>query len=116
MKVVDVTDRGSELELAAGETFEVRLSDIAGTGYQWVIVGQPDSVELTDEGTAEGADPLPGGERLHSFRFVASGPTRGRIALELRRSWERAEPPEDAFEVFVSTVPDESAVEDRADE
>ena len=116
MKVVDITDRGSELEVAAGDAFEVRLPDIAGTGYQWVVVGQPDSVELTDEGTAAGTPPLPGGERLHSFRFVARGPARGRLALELRRSWEQTDAPEDAFEVYVSTAPDESAVEDRADE
>ena len=116
MKVVGISDRGSELVLAAGDSFEVRLPDSAGTGYQWVVVGQPDSVELTDEGTAGGAEFVPGGERLHSFRFVAHGQTHGRIALELRRSWERTVAPEDGFDVFVSTAQGESVVEDRTDE
>ena len=116
MKVVDITDRGAELLLAAGDSLEVRLPDSVGTGYQWVVVGQPDSFELTDEGTAGDPEPLVGGQRLHSFRFVARGPVRGRLALELRRSWERADTPEDAFEVFVSTAPSESGVEDRSNE
>ncbi len=116
MKVVEITDRGSELTLADGDIFEVSLPDSAGTGYQWVVVGQPDSVELIDESTAGDTVLVPGAERLHTFRFVAHGPTHGRIALELRRSWERTDAPEQAFEVFLSTAEGESVVEDGTNE
>lgn len=115
MKIVDVN--GSEVSVSDGETFEVRLPENASTGYQWVVVGLADEVELLGDDTVASEPLVPGAQGLHCFRFIARGTPRGRVALELRRSWERLPDPEDRFEVRVSSAsPRRSALEDAADE
>jgi len=117
MKVLHTTDRGSELSLTDGDTFEVRLPENASTGYQWSVAGLPDSVELLDDDVVGHTPVLPGAEGLHRFRFVVRGTPSGRVALELRRSWEQTGEPEDRFELHIAAAPSGgSALEDRPDE
>ena len=117
MKVVHYTDRGTELLLNDGDTFEVSLPENASTGYQWSVARLPDTVELLDDDVVNPTPIVPGAQGLHRFKFVVHGPTSGRVALELRRSWEQASEPEDDFEVRIATAPrGGSALEDRPDE
>lgn len=117
MKVLHATDTGTELALIEGDTFEVRLPENASTGYQWSVAGLPDAVTLIDDVVAGPAPILPGAQALHSFRFIVRGPPSGKVALELRRSWEHAATPEAGFEVRVTAVASGgSAIEDCSDE
>lgn len=101
MEIVDVN--GSELSLSDGDTFEVRVPENASTGYQWTVVAVPENVELVGDDMVASAPLLPGAQGLHCFRFAARGAPSGRVVLELRRSWERLNEPEDRFEVRVSS-------------
>jgi predicted secreted protein len=117
MKVVDLADRGTELVLADGETFEVRLPENGGTGYQWSVAGLADAVELLEDDFVSPEPALPGAQGVRRFRFIVRGPPSGRVALELRRSWEQTSEPEDAFDVRIAAAPHaNSAVKDRPNE
>lgn len=117
MKVLYSTDSGAELLLTDGDTFEVRLVENASTGYQWSVAGLPDTIELLDDDVVSPAPVIPGSQGLHRFRFVVRGSPSGRLAMELRRSWEQAGQPEDQFEVRIASTPSGgSALEDRPDE
>jgi inhibitor of cysteine peptidase len=117
MKVIDVTDNDTEIRLADGERFEVRLPENASTGYQWSVARVSDPVELLDDDFVAPGTMVPGAPGQHHFTFVARGAGSGRVVLELRRSWEQQAEPEQRFEVGVSTDRRAgSALEDSADE
>lgn len=117
MKVIDVTDNDTEVRLADGETFVLRVPENASTGYQWSVVRVPDVVELIGDDVVAPGTVVPGAPGLHRFTFVARGSSSGRVVLELRRSWEQRPEPEERFEVKISTDrPGGSASEDGADE
>ena len=117
MKVIDDSDNDTEIQLADGERFEVRLPENASTGYQWSVARLSDAVELVDDDFVAPGTMVPGAQGEHRFTFVARGSGGGRVVLELRRSWEQQAEPEQRFEVGVSTDRrGGSALEDSADE
>lgn len=115
MKVIDVTHNNTEVQLATGEAFEVRLPENAGTGYQWSVADHNHAVELLDDAVIAPGTMVPGAQGLHRFRFAARGSGSHRLVLELRRSWEQRSEPEERFEVSISTAGGGgSALEDSA--
>jgi inhibitor of cysteine peptidase len=103
MKVIDVTANDTEVQLADGERFEVRLPENGSTGYQWSVARLSDAVELVDDTFVAPGTSVPGAQGEHRFTFVARGSGSGRVVLELRRSWEQRPEPEERFEVAIST-------------
>jgi len=118
MKVIEVADAETETEvrLADGETFEVRLPETATTGYQWSVKRMSDAVELLGDDVIVAEPLLPGAQGSHRFRFAARGAPNGRVVLELRRAWEDRADPEARFEIKLTETGRTSALEDGADE
>jgi predicted secreted protein len=116
LKVLTNEDSGSVLALSDGEGFEVCLPESAGTGYQWIVTDVPEDVCLVGDDVVVGRM-TPGAQGLHRFRFLIRQSPGGRVALELRRTWERASMPESAFEVRLAPTTSGSSVpEDRPNE
>ena len=90
---------GSEVAVAVGETFELRLPENPMTGYRWQVAAESspairvigDSFQV--EGDAVGA---PGGRQ---WRFQADRPGTHALVLVEKRSWEN-----EAVRRFMVTV------------
>lgn len=89
MQRINETRNGGEVELAVGEEIEVALSETATTGYRWRLDdrGAAGLVEVGDSFEPGGPAPGAAGRRLWRFRGDREGVSR--VALSLRRSWER---------------------------
>ena len=104
-RVLGTADRGSRLDVDTGDTVEVHLPANASTGFQWSVAALPGGVELIDETLDAGPGALPGAAAQHRFRFAVRGPADGEVTIELRRSWERLEQPDDLFAVRLASRP-----------
>lgn len=88
-------DCGGEREVKAGGLVRLVMTEPGGTGYLW----EPRDLdmarlELLETTTARRGDKeLLGGPHDRIFLFRALGPGKVRLTLELRRPWEKGEPP-----------------------
>jgi predicted secreted protein len=94
----------TEIRAVPGETFEVTLEGVPGSGFRWepeLPEGKSPVVALGDE--VEGADPSRvGGSAVQRFRFQAVEPGKVELRFVYRRSWEDDPPLEKrAFAVVV---------------
>ncbi|MGC9666350.1 protease inhibitor I42 family protein [Planosporangium sp. 12N6] len=93
----DLSDDGSTVVAAPGDTLEVALPENASTGYRWAFEPSPGLVILDDRVLPSSDQPGAGGERVFAVRVDAPGEVRAR----LRRSWE---PPESAARSYTLRV------------
>jgi inhibitor of cysteine peptidase len=93
-RVITQKENGREVELMAGETFQVSLPENPTTGYRWTVYGS--SATLVglekEEYDAPGEDPARpmlgrGGTRVLTFKAAEPGAVE--LVLRLRRSWEK---------------------------
>ncbi|WP_372728948.1 protease inhibitor I42 family protein [Nocardioides sp.] len=74
--------------LRVGDTLEVRLLQIGGTGYLWQVDEVPPELTLdADEGVVSSTSRA-GAAGHHAFVFSAQHPGRGDLVLRLSRPWE----------------------------
>jgi inhibitor of cysteine peptidase len=80
---------GSELQVVAGETFEIRLPENPTTGYHWQRdpLHGPALEFLEDSFDRSGETPGAGGIHTWRFRAVETGATE--LAWEYQRAWEQ---------------------------
>lgn len=104
-----VDPAAASLAIAPGRPCRIVLSEASGAGYLWHLEELPKFVRVLDEpaAPAPAARPDPesivvGGHSTRVFRFEATGPGSGRLALSMRRPWERAGAP--AAEVAIDVV------------
>ena len=97
----DERSNGSEIQLNAGEKFEITLRENRTTGYRWhlVSVGEPACKLLDDSFELGGSSPGSGG--IHFWHFQAMQESIGKIDLVYKRSWERNTPPVQNFTLNV---------------
>ena len=89
---------GKEVDLKAGQSFLLRLSENPTTGYVWRFVkigeveenGAPICSILGDAfiPAREGSNPRVGAPGVHQWRFRADTAGKARVELQLRRGWE----------------------------
>jgi inhibitor of cysteine peptidase len=105
----DDSFNGRQIELHAGETLEIDLSENASTGFQWIAT--PESLRKAEkilhqkESSAEGAGGPPGKPGVRHFSFEATGPGTVELELHYRRPWETAKPPARKFKLRVRVRP-----------
>jgi inhibitor of cysteine peptidase len=90
MLQITKSQSGSELQVVAGETFEVRLPENPTTGYRWQghdpLCG-PALEFLGDSFDRSGETPGAGGTHTWRFRAVETGATE--LSWEYQRAWEK---------------------------
>lgn len=88
-------DCGGERDVKAGGLVRLVLTEPGGTGYLWEPRDLDTArLELLETTTARRGDKeLLGGPHDRIFLFRALRPGKVRLILELRRPWEKGEPP-----------------------
>ena len=88
-RVVTEAD-GGPVELARGQTLEVRLSSNAGTGYSWRLDREASPLVLSGGSSQDvAASPgLPGGPLTTVYAYQAAGRGRTDLAFTFKRPWE----------------------------
>ena len=103
-KIVNATeaDNGKDIDMSSGQTLQVKLPSIAGTGYAWTVNGDPTPLKLTKQSTQRSKSAKPGAAQVSVFQFSASSPGIATLTMLYRRSWEYNVPPAKKFEVKVN--------------
>jgi predicted secreted protein len=101
----DETANGSEVELSAGDDFELSLSETRTAGYHWTLksTGEPSCIPLSE--SSQPASGQTGGTGAHLWRFRAVAPGNCSIVLEYKRSWESSSEPARTFRMKVRIRP-----------
>jgi inhibitor of cysteine peptidase len=103
VKQITEESNGTEIDLATGETFKVRLEENRSTGYKWVL----ESSSKAAEGVfALVGDSFEKGEAIgqpgtHRWEFRAQRAGSGTINLSYQRPWEENQSPARAFTLKV---------------
>ena len=103
MKLITEESNGTEINLAAGETLEVRLEENRSTGFKWVL----ESSSKAGEGVlALVGDSFEKGEAVgqpgtHRWEFRAERAGSGTITLSYQRPWEGKASPARSFKLNV---------------
>ncbi len=106
LPVLTDADSGTQLALATGDRFQLRLESNPSTGYQWALDrrSMPDAVDLlaTRYEPPPDDDDVVGRPGVEVFEFVASGPGAGIVRLEYLRLFDDPPIPERIVEYIVS--------------
>jgi predicted secreted protein len=105
--LVDESMNAQLVELALGESCEIRLAENRTAGYQWSLVadGTPICERVGDDYQTAAGPPGKGGTHWWELRAIHSGETR--VLLEYRRSWEPDASPARTFSLRVRVSPAE---------
>lgn len=92
----DESANGSEVELSAGDEFEVSLPETPTAGYRWTFRSGESACSLLSE-SSQSAKGKVGGSGTHSWRFRAPATGACSILMEYKPSWEAGSQPERTF-------------------
>jgi predicted secreted protein len=93
-------DAGRTVQVAAGDRLELRLPEVAGTGYTWTVEDLPPGAEVVEERYDHRPAGAIGGAAEHVF--VISAPVApGDVRLRHARPWEGADGELERFAVTV---------------
>ncbi|NLE77272.1 MAG: protease inhibitor I42 family protein, partial [Chloroflexi bacterium] len=91
-RVVGLSDNGSLVRLAGGETLAVTLQGNPSTGYRWEVAQWDGRVlQPLDLDQIQPASPLLGAPAQQTLRFRAAGAGESALRLVYRRPWAGAE-------------------------
>jgi len=103
VKQITEDSNGTEIHLAIGETFEVRLDENRSTGFKWVIEspseGAKEACSLAGDSFEKGK--AVGEPGIHRWEFRADHAGSCTIALSYRRPWESGESTSRTFKLNV---------------
>jgi len=101
----DDAANGSEVELSAGDQFELSLRETRTAGYRWTFKssGEPSCILLGE--SSQPVSARAGGTGTHLWRFRAVAPGNCLLALEYKRSWESSSEPARIFGMKVRVRP-----------
>ena len=99
-RVVTQADAGP-VELARGQTLEVRLASNAGTGFSWRLDAEGEPLVLSGGSSREvyGAPGTPGGPVTTVYSYKGAGRGSAELAFTFKRPWE-PDRPDDRRVVF----------------
>ena len=96
----DESANGSEVELSAGEEFDVSLPETPTAGYRWFLKSAV-GAECAPLESSHAATGKIGGAGTHLWHFRAPASGTCSIVLEYRRSWESGTEPTRTFTLKV---------------
>lgn len=98
MLALGEADAGKTIELAAGETIEIRLPENASAGYRWTLAPLPGCELLAEERDAP-EKLVPGAPGAHLWRLKATRAGDCPLTIAYRRAWQRQAPPQRTFTI-----------------
>ena len=103
MKQITEDSNATEIRLAIGETFEVRLEENRSTGFKWVIESPSEGANgvLSLVGDAFEQGKAVGEPGTHRWEFRAEHPGSATIALSYQRPWQSGQSSARAFKLNV---------------
>jgi inhibitor of cysteine peptidase len=85
-------DDGRKINVAVGETLELELPEISGTGFKWAFTSSAESILTLEKEYSAGAATVPGSGRMRCWRFKAIAPGDATLELVYARPWEKRAP------------------------
>jgi inhibitor of cysteine peptidase len=100
-RTYDESVNGQTIDLAIGQTIEIRLRENPTTGYRWQLMGGDRAVCAMTSDTFKPASGPPGRGGKHSWIFEAVGPGECDIGFRYRRPWGDPEQSERMFQIHI---------------
>ena len=101
--ILQKQDNGKEMKIKAGQTFQIHLEAMGGTGYWWYVQSlDARHLELLSEKTKTTSDGRVGGPVLGLWTFKAKEPGTTEIKMDYYRKWEGAEKALEKFRVKIT--------------
>jgi inhibitor of cysteine peptidase len=98
MLVIDQTRNGGTVDVPAGDTFRIQLSENPTTGYRWQLAPPADAVRVVED-AFEIAQDKPGAGGVRHWTFTAERAGVVTLQFERKRAWEAQ-----AAETFTVTI------------
>ena len=90
--ILQKQDNGKAMKLKTGQTFQIHLEAMGGTGYWWYVESlDARHLELLSEKTKTVSDGRVGGPVLGLWTFKAKEPGTTEIKMDYYRKWEGVE-------------------------
>ena len=103
--LLEVSDNGSTVNVATGDSVTIELEANPSTGYLWTFGApfDPELLLMTSEtySKPDGSKNMVGVPVKRIMTFKAIAPGRTGLKLDYRRPWERNEKPAKTFEVLL---------------
>ncbi len=104
--VVTVTeaDNGKDVDLTTGQTLQVKLKSIPGTGYAWTLDGDPAPLKLTKSFSqrSKNTTGMAGAPQMSVFQLSANSAGVATLTFIYRRAWEYDVAPAKTFSIRVN--------------
>jgi predicted secreted protein len=86
-------DDGREIQVSAGQTFEISLTETRTTGFRWIITSSGEPVCRVVKDSSDNPSTTPGQSGTHQWNFTVDTPGTATIELAYRRQWHDKSPP-----------------------
>jgi predicted secreted protein len=86
-------DDGREIQVSAGQTFEISLTETRTTGFRWIIISSGEPVCRVVKDSFDNPSTTPGQSGTHQWNFTVDTPGTATIELAYRRQWHDKSPP-----------------------
>ncbi len=101
--VITEKDNNKTVRIIVGDTFDLQLPAVMGTGFSWQVKQQNSkAVSLLGEPELKSPpDAPPNTPEVQIFHFKARKPGSVTLQLDYARPWEKDKPPDKIFKVTV---------------
>lgn len=99
-----MADHGAEVTAGPGETIEIRLPQLGGTGFLWSVASSENVVIVGDDVDLGEKGRTPGGAATRVLRVQQRGPGPGRLRLVRSRPWETEGGGDAEFEITLTSA------------
>jgi inhibitor of cysteine peptidase len=100
-RIYDESVNGQTIDLAIGQTIEIRLRENPTTGFRWQLMGGDRTVCAMTSDTFKRASGPPGHGGEHSWIVEAVGPGECNIEFRYRRAWANPGQSERMFQIHI---------------
>lgn len=95
-------DNDKSVEIVVGQRILIWLPANPTTGYQWLLQGLPNSLELMNFSYSSSEKDMPGAGTTQSVELIGYSSGTTTLMIEYRRPWEKAAPPARTFTVTIT--------------
>lgn len=86
-------DDGHEIQISAGQTFDISLRETRTAGFRWIITSGGEPVCRVVKDSFDNSSTTPGQSGTHQWHFIVDKPGTASIELVYRRRWQDKSPP-----------------------